>query len=441
MNETEQNRATPPSGYLGAEAVTVETTFDEVTEVHTSAYFTVWRARRYGRWWALKGLNDEYADSALHRRMLRKEFEVLMRMQHAGVVQAYGMETVGECGACIVMEWVDGVTLDRWLEGEPESAARVDVLDKLLDAVAYVHRTGVVHRDLKPANVMVTGGGSGVKLIDFSLADGGAYAMLKQAGGTAGYIAPEQLEGGAPDVRNDVYSLGRIIEEMRLGGAYGGIVKRCMAPQAGRYATVDELRRAVAAAGKHQWLRTALLAVAVALLAGGAWLLSPGEGGHEVAAHRTETVDTLIEPAVEPVVGQTVERQIDPTADQPDKSRTPTAERADGGQAARGKAIADCVALMDSIAKQFCFETKLREITDTPTGDRLNDIGRAVNLLSEAAKQLQVSNAQYLEGLKGKLSDADYAQVSAALQAHYSEIVGGWDTAVTAAINHFSAIE
>ena len=122
---------------------------------------------------------------------------------------------------------------------------RLEVFLRLLEAVEYVHSRQVVHRDLKPGNIMVTRNGNGVKLIDFGLSDTDQHAMLKQAAGTVGYISPEQLGGGEPDVRNDVFSLGCVLRDMRLGWFMGFVVRRCCGGIEGRYANVGELRRAV----------------------------------------------------------------------------------------------------------------------------------------------------------------------------------------------------
>ena len=100
-----------------------------------------------------------------------------------------------EFGPCIVMEYIDGVTLDKFLEGKPSKQLRRKVVDQLIDALAYIHGKQIVHRDLKPSNILVTRNGSNVKIIDFGLSDADDYAILKQAAGTLKYMAPEQNKG------------------------------------------------------------------------------------------------------------------------------------------------------------------------------------------------------------------------------------------------------
>lgn len=89
---------------------------------------------------------------------------------------------------------------------------------------------------------MITHNGNHVKLIDFGLSDTDDFAILKQPAGTPGYISPEQIVSQQPDIRNDIFSIGCILEKILPGKPYTAIIKRCKAPIAQRYANVDELR-------------------------------------------------------------------------------------------------------------------------------------------------------------------------------------------------------
>lgn len=107
------------SGYIVESYEGLDTSFSEVTEVPSRGYCDLYRAKRYGRWYMLKCLKQIHATDAAYQQMLRKELEVLMQLQHPGVMQAMGMETVvlPERGAvtCIVAEWIDGVTLAEYM--------------------------------------------------------------------------------------------------------------------------------------------------------------------------------------------------------------------------------------------------------------------------------------------------------------------------------------
>lgn len=220
----------------------------DLSVVRESGHCVLLRGKRHGRWWLLKGLRRNLADSETYRILLRKEFEILIRMQHQHIVAASDFTQL-QCtdydGAYIVMEWIEGEQLDEWLARRPPRSEQTRMLAQLLDAVDYIHAQGIVHRDIKPANIMVSNIGDTLKLIDFGLADSDSYAILKQPAGTPGYISPEQSSVAAADVRNDIYSIGGVMQRMRLGIAYRHIIGRCKGPLTARYANVGELRRAI----------------------------------------------------------------------------------------------------------------------------------------------------------------------------------------------------
>lgn len=223
----------------------ISQTFTDVEILATSEVNVVAKAKRYGRWWLLKGLRKEVAGEAGYQQRLRKEFDILMQLQHPNVVATYGMEEVDGLGLCIVMEYVDGPTLKEWLDGKPTRQLRFAVAYNMMDAVAYIHAKGIVHRDLKPENIIVTQNGSNVKLIDFGLADTDSHAILKQPAGTPKYMSPEQMQTAGADGRNDIYSLGIIMQQMNLGWQYHYIIKRCLKPIEHRYQQMADLQHAI----------------------------------------------------------------------------------------------------------------------------------------------------------------------------------------------------
>ena len=255
------------SGFLYNTFEGVSHAFTDVTEIVTSGHNRLAKAKRYGRWWMLKGLKAEAANEPLYRQALRKELETLMMMQHPSVVQAAGMERVEGLGDCIVMEYVDGMTLKELLNSDMTPERRRRIAEQLIEAVAYIHRTDVVHRDLKPENILVTNNGDNVKLIDFGLADTNQYAILKQPAGTPDYMSPEQAQIAQADVRNDIYSLGLILHEMQLGRDYRHIAERCLRPIGERYQNMDELQHDFQRAkSRGRRLLISLMAVAIVLL-------------------------------------------------------------------------------------------------------------------------------------------------------------------------------
>ena len=258
------------SGYLFDSFEGISRRFTDVTILNTSEVNIVAKAKRYGRWWLLKGLNKQVANETAYIQRLRKELELLMQLEHHFVVTTFGLEMVEDLGNCIVMEYVEGTTLKEWLKEKHTRKDRKRIAIQLGEAVDYIHTKGIVHRDLKPENIIITKNGNNVKLIDFGLADTCSYAILKQPAGTPQYMSPEQMQTAVADVRNDIYSLGIVYSRMNLGYGFKHIIHRCLKPIELRYRNVSELRNAIRKQDKattiFAWVAIILLVVATAFI-------------------------------------------------------------------------------------------------------------------------------------------------------------------------------
>lgn len=238
-----------------------------------SGYCRVYSAVRRGRRIALKVLKPEYLDSAIHRDLLRKEYEIGHTLYHPNIASTLGFEDIDGLGPAIVMEFVDGITLEEYLKANGPMAreAAMAITEQICDALAYLHSHQLLHRDLKPANIMLTHSGRYVKLIDFGLSDGTAFTNYKYAGGTLHYSAPEQLADGVDnDSRADIYSLGVIMRKLCSdcrGGGYRRIADRCSSENpADRPADVSKIPEIVRQFDKTRRRNLAVLA-AVAVIA------------------------------------------------------------------------------------------------------------------------------------------------------------------------------
>ncbi len=226
----------PASGFVRPDDILKTDRFTDFSTVSNRGYSLLTRAKRHGRWWMLKGLKEQYRQDTVYRALLQKEYEITSQLQHPMVVSAFSLEEVEGLGLCIVMEWVDGVTLKEWLaQGKHTKKQRRYVADMLLHALAYVHSRQTQHRDLKPSNIMLTNDGQHLKLIDFGLSDTESHAILKAPAGTEGYMAP--------DGPSDIYSLGCILRELHLGRLSCLVVGKCCSPLRRRYTDIPTIQR------------------------------------------------------------------------------------------------------------------------------------------------------------------------------------------------------
>ncbi|MCC6320801.1 MAG: serine/threonine protein kinase [Phycisphaerales bacterium] len=202
--------------------------------IHSGAQGMVYEAVQLatGRRVAIKVRRDGfYGDPRQHDRF-RREVEILALLDHANIVGVID-SGVGRGQFYYVMDYVEGVTLDRYIE---TAGLTVDqtlrLFEKIASAVNAAHLRGIIHRDLKPANILVDTYGE-PRLLDFGLARvernsgtpsaaGGSSGHLTQTGqfvGSLPWTSPEQAEGIASrvDLRTDVYSLGVILFQMLIG--------------------------------------------------------------------------------------------------------------------------------------------------------------------------------------------------------------------------------
>jgi serine/threonine-protein kinase len=174
---------------------------------------------RYGKRAAVKILFPEYsADETTRARFLREGYAA-NAVQHRGVVQVLDDDIDESGSAYLVMELLEGVTLEALFERNGNRMSPQEVvryMDQLLDVLARAHARGIVHRDIKPDNLFLTRSGV-LKVLDFGIAriqvdergkktTGGGNLVL----GTPAFMSPEQARarGDLVDGRTDLWSVG-----------------------------------------------------------------------------------------------------------------------------------------------------------------------------------------------------------------------------------------
>ena len=157
------------SGFIAPH--TISTNWSDITLFQQRNHNMLYHAKRYGKYFVLKGLSANCQLLTDHLLLQEKEFAFGVSLSHPHIAETYSLEEVEGCGRCIVMEYVDGTTLAEWLTTNPSKSARQRVMMQLLDALEYIHSLQLVHHDLKSSNILITRNGQNVKLIDFGLSD------------------------------------------------------------------------------------------------------------------------------------------------------------------------------------------------------------------------------------------------------------------------------
>ncbi|MCH9680491.1 MAG: serine/threonine protein kinase, partial [Deltaproteobacteria bacterium] len=203
----------------------------------------VWRARdeTLDREVAIKRMRMHPGLSVAMISDARAEAQALGKLSHPNVVGVFdvGLEEPGtgetstpaDGVAYIVMELVEGASLDRWLAANSVGVrALLDLARQVAQGLHAAHSIGLVHRDIKPANILVGDDGR-ARVADFGLAvEDAAHRTslddapsersedgLLGAPGTGAYMAPEQLDGGVVDARSDQFALAVTIFEALYG--------------------------------------------------------------------------------------------------------------------------------------------------------------------------------------------------------------------------------
>jgi len=182
---------------------------------------------KLGRKVAIKSISPAALSECDSKARFVREARAASRLEHPNICTIY--EIAEENGReFIVMQYIDGVTLDQLLKMKPLAIGQViQIAAQMADGMAAAQAQNIVHRDIKPGNIMIDRGGQ-VKILDFGLAkicgeteaDSAADrrdSELTEKGivlGTVSFMSPEQAKGLKLDGRSDVFSFGVVLYEM-----------------------------------------------------------------------------------------------------------------------------------------------------------------------------------------------------------------------------------
>lgn len=263
---------------MGSSSFSVnQLTFDNTERLDVSgATCDCYKVRYYSKLHFLKRLKPEIAGDPRYRALLTKEFEIGFSLEHPNLVRY-----VNKGDDFILMDYVDGDTLDTFIRRQPDyfrsKANRRKFAEQLLSVIAYLHSHQVVHLDIKPDNIMITRIGHDVKLVDLGFCYNDTFPDTP--GHTKGFAAPEQ-QSGMPQVdeRTDIYAIGKVLAQIPGGKEFRSIVKRCTLPHPSeRFQTVEEIKEKLK---KKNWTPAAAV-VAMLIAIGSTVALFTLNNSHE----------------------------------------------------------------------------------------------------------------------------------------------------------------
>jgi serine/threonine-protein kinase len=202
-----------------------------LTPIGAGGMGEVYRARdvRLDRDVAVKVLSERLVGDPDALLRFEREAKAVAALSHPNILAIHDFNREAET-YFTVTELLEGETLrSRITSGPLPWRKAVEIGIAVADGLAAAHSKGIIHRDLKPENIFITGHGQ-VKILDFGLAE--MKPPIASTGedtptvdveteervvGTVGYMAPEQLRGGAADARSDIFSLGCVLYEMVAG--------------------------------------------------------------------------------------------------------------------------------------------------------------------------------------------------------------------------------
>lgn len=222
----------------------------------------------------IKQLKSQFLQTEQQKLQLRTIAVQNAELEHGHIPVLYDYLENSQ-GIFFVYDYVNGVTLDKFLQSNPSTEKRKEIFLQILSAVAYSHRKGVCHFHLHPSNILVTPENK-VFLNDFG--------FVQLTATPSPFSAPEQLQGGFTDTRTDIFMLGKLLAYLfpNPSAELQKVIQKACATEAyQRYQTCEELQNDLQHAifeithqekpQKNTWVSALVGIGIVVVFFGGAW--------------------------------------------------------------------------------------------------------------------------------------------------------------------------
>lgn len=210
-----------------------------------------YKGRINGKLYFIKRLRPEYLNNSQYRKAFEKEFEVGKLINSPHVTKYVSIHEDAE-GCYILMEYINGLTLEEKLATEPEYFQTHKHVSKLVEqlsaALLVLHQNNIIHLDIKPENILITKTSNDVVLVDLGCCISNCYDDT--AGYTPSFAAPETLAKDIKniDARSDIYSIGRLLDYIEqksgtyLSSTCNRIKHKCLQEEKSkRYSSTNEI--------------------------------------------------------------------------------------------------------------------------------------------------------------------------------------------------------
>lgn len=224
--------------------------YTDIREIPSKGVYAYYTCHKGQDIFVLKGLKPQFQNKSQYTHVLQREYNKCSGLHHDGIVAYLDLVEIQEKGQCIVLEYVDGRPLNKYVAERHTDEEIFGVLGELAEALDYCHENKVVHGNLKPSNILIAKNGDHVKLIDFRAVNADESI---ESSVSLKYLAPELRDGTMQvDGSADIYSLGVLFKELSLNSSADNVIARCCSfGRYERYATASEAVAALSGRSEH----------------------------------------------------------------------------------------------------------------------------------------------------------------------------------------------